>query len=459
MALEDFLLRFSPELAAALQRVQGRGGKAKQAYARRRGLFLAVLTFLSGWVAGRGQSRQSARRSARIARRQAELQDPNHPSYNPEWGECCIAWTSDEEVEEAEGRSRSPAQLGLYSALAAPRPSSAPEPTGTDSGVFLAIDAGDYKFPVVRFSKKQSSVARSTPEAGAISMAAALFGETLNIQDTLSLLLQKSVPVVFQQDNEALIKIFKAGYSPKLGHVGRVHRINVASMAEVLAEDGVSCEYCPTQAQIATSEWPHMLQQLCLELPVPATALVVVKHFVAPAEHVAKQFAKRIDRQDLVPLLSYLPSGVADMASDQTSAHSFTVGAFSRGTCIAGVRTFTRLLPNVSKVLCRFVRSPMHRDSRNKPGSTNLLCGFTPDPSAVWLHDPEGCDLDRLGWNLQGTYLTSPCVLNPRRRHCTTPRSKSGPDMRIVTVAFTIREPEMLSSADADHLREFGFNF
>ena len=47
------------------------------------------------------------------------------------------------------------------------------------SGVFLTINTGEYKFPIVWYSKKQSSVARSTPEAEAISMASALFGETL----------------------------------------------------------------------------------------------------------------------------------------------------------------------------------------------------------------------------------------------------------------------------------------
>ena len=47
------------------------------------------------------------------------------------------------------------------------------------------------------------------------------------MQDTLQMLLQKPVPVTFEQDNEALIKILKSGYSFKLRHMGRVHRINI----------------------------------------------------------------------------------------------------------------------------------------------------------------------------------------------------------------------------------------
>ena len=353
------------------------------------------------------------------------------------------------------------------------------------TGVFLTLNTGEYRFPILWYSKKQSSVARSTPEAEAIAMASALFGETLNIQETVSLLLQQSVPVVFEQDNEALIKILKTGYSAKLRHVGRVHRINVASMTEVLSGDDISCRYCHTKDQIANgltkiivpSEWGHMLQQLCLELGPQDHALVAVKPFIASAERFALQLPQRITKQDLVQLLSYLPRGNADRASDKVGAHAFTVGAFSRGISIAGVRTFTHQFPTVCKVLCRYIRSlspshtfttitlsqgvraPMHRDSWNRPGSVNLLCTLTPYSGSVWLHDSQGCDVDPLGWGLKGMFLTNPCIFDPRKWHCTTPCEPGSQDLRVVVVAFTIRDPAVLSSADAQHLREIGFHF
>ncbi|CAE6921679.1 RE1 [Symbiodinium sp. CCMP2592] len=353
------------------------------------------------------------------------------------------------------------------------------------SGVFLTINTGEYRFPILWYSKKQSSVARSTPEAEAISMASALFGETLNVQETVSLLLQQSIPAVFEQDNEALIKILKAGYSAKLRHMGRVHRINVASMAEVLAGDDISCRYCHTKDQIANGltkvivpcEWGHMLQQLCLEQGQPEHALVVVKPFIASAERFALQLPQRVSKQDLVQLLSYLPYGNADRADDKSRAHAFTVGAFSRGTRLAGVRSFTRQFPHTCRALCRYicsispchtfttvtlsqgVRAPMHRDSWNRPGSVNLLCTLTPNSGSVWLHDAQGGDLDPLGWGLKGMYLTNPCVFDPRKWHCTTPCQSAKQDMRVVVVAFTVRDPDVLSSADAQYLRELGFHF
>ena len=77
---------------------------------------------------------------------------------------------------------------------------------------------------------------RSTPEAEAMSMASTIFGETLNVQDTLQMRLQRPVPVTFEQNNKALIKILKSGYSFKLRRMGRVHRINIASMGVARSE-------------------------------------------------------------------------------------------------------------------------------------------------------------------------------------------------------------------------------
>ena len=110
-------------------------------------------------------------------------------------------------------------------------------------------------------------------------------------------------------------------------------------MSEVLAGDDISCRYCHTKDQIANGltkvivpgEWGHMLQQLCLEQGPTEHALVAVKTFIASAERFALTLHQRVTKQDLVQLLSYLPHGNADRASDKVSAHAFTVGAYSRG--------------------------------------------------------------------------------------------------------------------------------
>ena len=81
--------------------MQSRGGQAKSVFARRRGAFVAIRTFLTGFSAGRttgssrqttGSSRQRERRLQRIRRRQAELEPCN---VLPERGEILLEWTSD----------------------------------------------------------------------------------------------------------------------------------------------------------------------------------------------------------------------------------------------------------------------------------------------------------------------------------------------------------------------------
>ena len=87
-------------------------------------------------------------------------------------------------------------------------------------------------------------------------------------------LAERKVSVVFEQDNQAAITVIQAGYSAKLRHAGRVHRVNVASVHEQLEQEAFELHYCDTALQTAngftkviggSSEWSATLQQLCLE--------------------------------------------------------------------------------------------------------------------------------------------------------------------------------------------------
>ena len=50
---------------------------------------------------------------------------------------------------------------------------------------------------------------------------------------------------------KATIKILRKGYSYKLRHLLRTHRVNVSSIAEVLQEEQISIIYCKTDEQVA----------------------------------------------------------------------------------------------------------------------------------------------------------------------------------------------------------------
>ena len=140
------------------------------------------------------------------------------------------------------------------------------------SGLWIAITTGDCSFPIFWQSKRQGSVARSTTEAELIAMAGGLFGEVYNLQAFLEYLTQTGVEVKFWQDNNAVLQVLRAGYSAKLRHCGRVHKVNVASITEALKEENFSAEHCSTMLQrangftkvIPPQEWTVTLQQFGL---------------------------------------------------------------------------------------------------------------------------------------------------------------------------------------------------
>ena len=103
-------------------------------------------------------------------------------------------------------------------------------------------------------------------------MANGMFGEVYNMQAFLESLVNKTVNVEFHQDNSAVLQVLKAGYSAKLRHTGRVHTVNVASIAEALEDKSISASHCVTLDQkangftkiIPPNEWPMTLNQLSL---------------------------------------------------------------------------------------------------------------------------------------------------------------------------------------------------
>ena len=138
MGLEDLLEYHNPDLFGALQRVQNRGGRESKTLSRRKSIFLHIIAFLNGFIAGRaGSRRQKDRRLARLRVRREEL-DAGHL---PERGDTVVDWSSEEEPltpPHLDDRSRSPAARATVPLQKArPRPSSASgagsESLGSDS--------------------------------------------------------------------------------------------------------------------------------------------------------------------------------------------------------------------------------------------------------------------------------------------------------------------------------------
>ena len=141
--------------------------------------------------------------------------------------------------------------------------------TQSTSGGYLCIEGPSSFWPLSWMSKKQTSTSRSTTEAEIFSLAAGLF-DALPTLDFADKLLGRDLQLECRQDNSAVISIVHLGYSPKLRHVTKTHRINLSSLCEVFDNGIAKLVYVKTTQQradpmtkpIASSKWGVALEQL-----------------------------------------------------------------------------------------------------------------------------------------------------------------------------------------------------
>jgi len=119
------------------------------------------------------------------------------------------------------------------------------------SGGMLALVGPSTWFPLMWTSRRQTSTSRSTTEAEVVALAMSLFGEALPAMDMWDTLLQRRVKLKILEDNEAAIKAIAKGYSSKLRHMGRVHKVNLSSINEVTTGGDVSVAHVGTDEQVA----------------------------------------------------------------------------------------------------------------------------------------------------------------------------------------------------------------
>jgi len=149
------------------------------------------------------------------------------------------------------------------------------------SGGYLVLAGPNTWFPLCWICKMQSHTSRSTTEAEVISLAASLFAEALPTMDLWDMILGRSIELIILEDNQATIKIVRKGYSSKLRHIYRTHKVNLGSIKEVLEEDNVTLMYCNTHFQaadiftkaLAPSAWQNALD--LLGIVTDATAYAV----------------------------------------------------------------------------------------------------------------------------------------------------------------------------------------
>ena len=77
--------------------------------------------------------------------------------------------------------------------------------------------------------------------------------EALPVQDLLSKVAERVVPLVVHEDNEAVIKVIEAGYSVKLRGLLRTHKLSIASVSDFVKthKNEILIKYTNTKEQLA----------------------------------------------------------------------------------------------------------------------------------------------------------------------------------------------------------------
>ena len=119
-------------------------------------------------------------------------------------------------------------------------------------------------------SRRQKVVSRSSTEADFVSLSSSLFSDALPMLEVW----QQHIPGIGLQcweDNEACIAIVKKGFSAKLRHLSKPHRINVASMCETVnGHQDIKLSYINTSEQqgdpltraLSVQKWSYALDLL-----------------------------------------------------------------------------------------------------------------------------------------------------------------------------------------------------
>ena len=123
--------------------------------------------------------------------------------------------------------------------------------TKSTSGMYLTLEGPNSFWPLCWGSKRQGATARSTCEAEMISLDSGAFGEGVPMQELFSLILDRPVELQCLQDNASVIQIVHNGYSPKLRHMKKIHKLNLASLYELFTEPDIKLQYIKTSLQRA----------------------------------------------------------------------------------------------------------------------------------------------------------------------------------------------------------------
>ena len=127
-----------------------------------------------------------------------------------------------------------------------------PTSSRSHSGTFIVLWSEDGTFfPLAWSSKRQGCVSRSTTEAEIVAAAEVVYSDGLPLLDHLEKVLSTKVVSQLCEDNSAAVTILKSGFSAKLRHMNRTHRISIAGLSELIESREIELKPTKTEDQLA----------------------------------------------------------------------------------------------------------------------------------------------------------------------------------------------------------------
>ena len=141
------------------------------------------------------------------------------------------------------------------------------------SGNFLVLTGSNTYFPLTWSSTKQTSTSRSTTESEVVSLAQGVVSEAILASILWTLVLGRDIKTKIYEDNQATITVVRKGYSKKLKHIFRTHKVKLGSLKEVCVNDNTELVYIETKKQaadiftkaLAPNLWDHALEMLGIQ--------------------------------------------------------------------------------------------------------------------------------------------------------------------------------------------------
>ena len=121
------------------------------------------------------------------------------------------------------------------------------------TGIYLCIECPDgTSFPISWTSRRQQCVSKSTTESELVALNNdGLFNDAIPVQTVLNMVFGREIPVTIHEDNQACVRILRAGYSARLKSLNRTHTLSIAALHETIMDLGFQLRYTESADQLA----------------------------------------------------------------------------------------------------------------------------------------------------------------------------------------------------------------